>query len=399
MLLSVGCSHVSEVLTPTLEPTHAPDAAAAGASSFDATAGAAGAGLAPQATPPSLDAGTGQTCLTLRGALYCWGDNQRGQLGLGDTDPRSLPTRVGTLADWLEVTTGASHSCARRADGSVFCFGANEIGQLGNDAVAQSSSSPVPVALAAAAAHVVSEANHVCVITQNAALYCWGENLEGEIGQGAALVNQLPPSQVGTDQDWIAVDTGQGHTCGLRGAGDLYCWGRNSDSELGLGDGALGQIRIPTQVGATTYAAVQAGQNHSCAIQADGALYCWGGNDFGNLGTGDRLSRTSPTQIGDKLDWVALSLDTFHSCAIDAAEHLFCWGRNQEGQLGVGDTDDRLNPSQVPGERFSHIAVGRFHTCALKVDDSVWCTGANDSGQLGLGDTARRSAFTEVASP
>jgi alpha-tubulin suppressor-like RCC1 family protein len=281
----------------------------------------------------------------------------------------------------------------------VFCFGANEIGQLGNDAVAQSSASPVPVALAAAAAHVVSEANHVCVITQNAALYCWGENLEGEIGQGAALVSQLPPSPVGTDQDWIAVDTGQGHTCGLRGAGDLYCWGRNSDSELGLGDGVPLQIRIPTQVGAATYSAVQAGQNHSCAIQADGALYCWGQNDFGNLGTGDRLSRTSPTQIGDKLDWVALSLDTFHSCAIDAAEHLFCWGRNQEGQLGLGDTDDRLNPSQVPGEGFSHIAVGRFHTCALKGDDSVWCTGANDSGQLGLGDTERRSAFTEVASP
>jgi alpha-tubulin suppressor-like RCC1 family protein len=398
LLLAFSCSRVAEVLTTTADPTSSPDAGG------DAEAGAAGAGGEPsEATvgtlaSSSLDAGKAQSCLTLRGALYCWGANQRGQLGLGDTGQRNLPTRVGLRGDWAEVTTGGDHDCARRADGSVFCFGANDIGQLGRSDIAESSV-PIEVALPSGATRVVAEVNHVCTLTQDAALYCWGENLEGELGQddAAPFARQLPPVEVGTDHDWIAVDTGEGGTCGVRGSGELYCWGRNTTSQLGLGDGTPVQLRAPMRVGTASYVAVQTGQDQTCGIQADGALYCWGGNDFGNLGTGDRLLRSVPTQIGDKQDWRAVSLDTFHACGVDAAQHLFCWGRNAEGQLGTGDTEDRLTPTQVQGEGFVQIAVGLFHTCALKADDSVWCTGANESGELGLGDTDRRNVFTQLA--
>jgi alpha-tubulin suppressor-like RCC1 family protein len=347
-----------------------------------------------------LDAAVGHSCATLHGVLYCWGDNARGQLGVGDSAVRTLPTRVGALGDWAQVAAGATHSCALRSDGSVYCFGANDIGQLGVTGITQSLV-PMHVPLPSAVGAIASEVNHVCSIATSGALVCWGENFEGEIGQGdlPPFVSQFAPIQVGTDLDWIAVDTGQGDTCGLRGAGDLYCWGRDTSSQLGLGDGAPGQTRTPTRVGAATYSRIHAGQDHTCGIQTNGALDCWGLNQSGNLGTGDRVTHTAPTQIGSKLDWQEISLDTFHSCAIDSAQHLFCWGRNVEGQLGVGDTDDRLSPTQISGEGFVQVAVGRFHTCALKADDTVWCTGADDAGQLGLGDTDRRSSFSEVTFP
>lgn len=392
-----NCSRVSEVLTPVPSEAGVPvrDAASDAPSPPDAQTGEAGT-----LTTSSIDAGDQHSCATLRGALYCWGDNQRGQLGVGDTTARPSPTRVGSLGDWAEVTTGKNHSCARRSDGSAYCFGANDIGQLGTAPLAQSLE-PRRVTLPSPAAHIVTEANHVCVITDLGALLGWGENLEGELGQGDAppFVSQFPPVAIGTDQDWTAVDTGQGDTCGLRGSGDLYCWGRNTSAQLGLGDGALQQTRAPTLVGTTTYRRIQAGQDHSCGIRNDGALDCWGQNQFGNLGTGDRAAHSSAIQIGTKQDWQAISLDTFHSCAIDLAQHLYCWGRNVEGQLGTGDNDDRLSPSQVPGEGFVQVAVGRFHTCALKADDSVWCTGADESGELGLGTTDRTATFSQLSFP
>lgn len=402
LLLLGSCSRVSEVLTPN---PNAPDAGTGGTADaaldapIDAPIDAAEGGVGMLASS-SLDAGTGHSCATLHGALYCWGDNARGELGLGDTTARSRPTRIVGFDDYVQVAAGANHSCALRNTGAVYCFGANDIGQLGIPGIGQSLT-PAQVSLPSAGVAIATEINHVCLIASDASLICWGENIEGEIGQNdpPPVVSQFPPTEVGTDHDWIASDTGQGDTCGLRGAGDLYCWGRNTSSQLGLGDGAPAQLRTPTRVGDATYSRIQAGQDHTCGIRTDGALYCWGQNQAGNLGTGDRTAHTSPTLIGSKLDWQELSLDTFHTCAIDRAQHLFCWGRNVEGQLGVGDTDDRLSPTLVTGEGFVQVAVGRFHTCALKADDSVWCTGANDAGQLGVGDTDRRNLFTLVQFP
>jgi alpha-tubulin suppressor-like RCC1 family protein len=402
-LLLAACSHISEVLTPVGQ-------------AFDAGvgsgAGAGGAGGAPEGGPDaqagqngtltssSLNSGQGHTCATLHGVLYCWGDNARGQLGLGDTTQRNSPARVGALGDWSQVAAGATHSCALRSDGAVYCFGGNDYGQLGQK-TSEPTLAPMQLPLPSAAASIASEVNDVCIVGVDGALLCWGDNAEGQIGQDdpPPFSTPLPPTEVGTDRDWALADTGQGHTCGLRGPGDLYCWGRDTVSQLGLGDGSPEQTRTPTRVGTQTYVRIHAGQDHTCGIGTDGALYCWGLNMSGNLGTGDRIAHSTPTPIGPKVDWQQVSLYTFHSCAIDSAQHLFCWGRNVEGQLGVGDTDDRLSPTQVDGEGFTQVAVGLFHTCALKTDDTVWCTGIDDAGELGLGDTDRRNLFTQVQFP
>jgi len=407
-LLLGACSRVSEVLTPIPDRLDAGTGGALDATAPDAEPDATAPDAAPDAplgepgmlTTSSVDVGFAHSCATLRGVLYCWGDNARGQLGVGDNSARTLPTRVGALTDWEQAAAGSAHSCARRSDGSVYCFGANDIGQLGL-AGSEQRLVPATVALPDAVSAIVSEVNHVCAIAINGALVCWGENLEGEIGQGDGppFISQFAPTAVGTERDWTAVDTGQGDTCGLRGGGQLYCWGRNTSSQLGLGDGGPEQTRTPTRVGDATYSRIHAGQDHTCGIRTDGSLDCWGLNTYGFLGLGDRAARTSPTQVGSKRDWLEISLAVFHTCAVDAAQHLYCWGRNVEGQLGLGDTEDRLSPTLVAGEGFVQVAVGQFHTCALKADDSVWCTGADDSGQLGLGDTERRNSFSRVTFP
>jgi len=402
LLLAGACARVANVLD-------APQIPDAGTQSAGGTAGAAGAidageagtGPAPGDVGTStLAAGIGHSCVTVRGAMYCWGDNTSGELGVGDNVSRNAPTRVGTRGDWQAVAAGASHSCALRSDASVYCFGANSIGQLG---VATITGSAVPVAtsIIGPVRELATEVNHVCAIGTDGSLQCWGENFEGEIGQNdpPPFVSQYLPTQIGTDHDWLAVSTGQGDTCGIRGSNALYGWGRNSSAQLGLGDGAPIQFRTPTKIGVTTYVQVKAGQDHTCAIRTDGGLECWGLNDSGSLGTGDRTAHSSAIQIGSKLDWRELSLNVFHTCAIDSAQHLFCWGRNVEGQLGTGTNDDQLSPALIDGENYVQVAVGRFHTCAMKADDSIYCTGANDAGQLGVRDNERRNALTRVQLP
>jgi alpha-tubulin suppressor-like RCC1 family protein len=166
-------------------------------------------------------------------------------------------------------------------------------------------------------------------------------------------------------------------------------------SELGLGPEAPIQRRTPTQVGDGDWTEVAAGQNHSCALDANRTLACFGSNASGHLGLGDLSDRDVPTPLPfGRAD--AVATNTFHTCAIRDGE-LWCWGRNAEGQLGTGDLSDHVVPVRI-GDRtdWTHVATGRFHTCARQRDGSVHCTGANADGQLGVGDLARRRSFTPV---
>jgi alpha-tubulin suppressor-like RCC1 family protein len=403
----LGCADLVEVLGPPLSEAGgdagAPVAGAPGGEGGGLDRGGQGGDGGGGSELPRvvrLDSGYSHTCAVLDGALYCWGQNQRGRLGVGDTLDRLRPTRVGAEDAWRDVTTGSEHSCALREDGAVYCFGANDNGQLGipgvNDVL-----EPMRVDLPNPALSLSTEVAFTCALLDDGALYCWGANIEGQLGQADTYpgVDSSSPLRVTEFSDFMAVDAGQGHACALRAPGAPQCWGRNTDSQLGLGPGAPAQTRVPGPVlDATDFTAISAGQNHSCALRGAGELVCWGGNDHGNLGTGDQELRDSPTTIL-AAGIVAVSLDTFHTCALDQSGALSCWGRNIEGQLGAGDTDDRLLPTPVAGPAFERVAVGRFFTCAVSTDHRVLCTGANESGQLGFGDTVRRSAFEALSYP
>ena len=408
----LGCREVVEVLH---EAGGAANASSGGASSETGgsragqggSAGTAAAGSAAggaRSADPKLgifvDSGDAHGCATRHGILYCWGANVDGRLGIGDTTDRNAPTRVGFDADWIAVATGVAHTCALKTDGSVWCFGANTVGQLGQGTTL-GSAVPLLVTLPDKVVQLSSEANTACAVLQSGELWCWGRNWEGNIGLNDTHpgVDQLSPVRSGSESDWRVTATGDGHTCGVRGAGLLFGWGRNTAANLGLGQTTDQQRRAATQISSDEdWQSVAAGQDSSCGIRLGGRLFCWGGNSFGNLGLGDLVQRLVPTEVVPGRAWTRISVDTFHSCGIDAEQNLYCTGRGIEGQLGTGDNTERLAPELI-GKGFAQVAVGRMSTCAVASDGAVLCTGENAAGQLGLADSARRNVFTPLAFP
>lgn len=355
----------------------------------------------PTGTGEAISAGQYHVCAIHQGVLSCWGEGKQGKLGNGDTNNRLNATPIALSRAWKSVSAGEDHTCALTEEGDVWCWGANESGQLG---LGDTNPRLVPerVPLAKAAVQVSAGFRFACAILTDATLWCWGENVEGELAQGDGYPGMpaLKPVRVGSDADWMWVAGGQGHGCGIRAPGSLWCWGRNSDGELAQGDGAPVQLRVPTRVGATSdWVDVDCGQSTTCGIRMDGSLWCWGGNSFGQAGAAPSSAITTPKQTGPS-QFVAVETDTFDTCARDRVGEIFCMGRNVEGQLGVGDTTDRSSPTKVGSDvDWAHATVGRFHTCARKTGGTFFCTGANESGELGLGDTARRNVLTKVAVP
>jgi len=346
----------------------------------------------------SVDAGDAHGCATRDGTLYCWGRGADGRLGLGDTDDRDSPTRVGGDTNWLAVATGVAHTCALKSDGGVWCFGSNAVGQLGQGTT-KSSSVPLRVPLPGNVVQLSSEANTVCVVLENGELYCWGRNWEGNIGLNDTHpgVDQLSPVRSGDFDDWKLTGTGDGHTCGVRGVGLLYGWGRNTAANLGIGQNDDPQRRSATRIGSDEdWLSVVSGQDSSCGLRRGGKLFCWGGNDSGNLGLGDTVQRLVPAQVVANRVWAQVAIDTFHACGIDTEDNLYCLGRGIEGQLGTSDNDARLEPVLI-GRSYAQVAVGRMFSCAVTLEGDVSCTGENVAGQLGLPGNMRRNTFTELS--
>ena len=326
--------------------------------------------------------GLNHACALDRSALSCMGGNVDGALGLVDLVDRPMLTSVENAPRWAEVSTAYESTCARTHLGEVHCVGKNDAGQLGvgdfNRRIALTR-----VNLPNAAAHISVRFGHACTILRDASLYCWGSNYEGELGLGeGASASQPNPVQVASGVAFLDVSVGQGHTCAVALDGALYCWGRNTNGELGLGPGSPEQVRVPSRVDGTLYRNVIAGQSHTCAITREGQLACWGADtDADGDATAGGLPTSGmievPTVIDARTDWLEVSTDTFHACAIRSNNTLHCWGRNLEGQFGLGDrSTQHQTPTQVGTDSdWIHVGVGRFYTCAQKRDGSVWCSG------------------------
>jgi alpha-tubulin suppressor-like RCC1 family protein len=361
-------------------------------------------------------AGQSSACALSNGSASCWGGNAQGDLGTGDDAMRDTPTSVETSQRFVMLAAGNEHVCAIRApDARVMCWGDNSYGQLGLASAVSSFATPQLVALPGPARWVTAGYEHTCAVLYDGSLWCWGDNTEGQLGLDDAYgsPNASAPVHVGSARDWITVSGGQGHTCGIRRgnsstAGTMWCWGRNTAYELGLGTVQPEQIRGPTQVTMPSDAGmlsdadwtfVELGQDDACALRSDGTLWGWGAGMFGQLGV-PAGPFEAPTQIGSDIGWLTVSTDTFTTCGIQSGGALYCWGRNVEGELGTGDMTDRTVPTLTGGDAsFVSVSVGRLSTCAESAALGVMCTGADESGELGVGDTMRRDVFTPVSLP
>ncbi len=391
------------------------------ASAQDGDAGSRFPADAARGDASGIFAGQFFSCDLAAGTASCWGSDQLGQLGTGSLQDRLSPAAVADAPGFTLLSAGESHACGLAfGTATMFCWGSDADGQLGQGgAVATldaSTADPtsLPVTLPLPASTVGLGYDHPCAILTDGSLWCWGLNSEGQLGQDDPFTgpNFTSPQRVGTASDWRDVSGGQGSTCGIRGNGDagaaggtLWCWGRNRNSELGLGSGAAMQIRTPTQVGTSaSWVQVEVGQDDGCAIRTDGTLWCWGSNGSGQLTPAVGTTVEVPTQIGTDTDWAYVNTDTFVTCGLktggDAGGALLCWGRNAEGQLGVGDNTGRTSPTATgDGATFAGVSVGRSHTGARTVAGEILCAGDDESGQLGVGDTEGRNVFSPVTSP
>lgn len=364
----------------------------------------------------AVSAGFLHTCALASRALYCWGTNDRGQLGVGDTRRRLEPAAIVQEPGWRSVVTGRLHTCALSAEastrprGSVWCWGDHRRGQLGPAVEDELSREPVLVTgLPQPVASLGGGFDHSCAILVDRSLWCWGNNYEGQLGRSDSSVDNpneasLPapiPEQVGTDRDWAQVDGGDGHTCGVRLDGSLWCWGRNGAGELGLGSDEPAHTRAPQRVGTDSdWHHVDAGMKHTCARKLDGSMFCWGLNLEGVLGRAVELmtEHHSPAPVAPGLAWQGFSTYAFHGCAVDDLGVLSCWGRNAEGQLGTGDIE--LEPTPVVSDTVTDVevvSVGHFHTCVVRRDATLYCSGKAEDGQLGHGFLTRNNVFTRVS--
>ena len=297
------------------------------------------------------------------------------------------------------ISSGGDHSCALKENRN-FCWGGNDNGEAGIGVLTANQQSPTPVAtIANGASKFAAQQNNSCAISQGA-LYCWGNNLEGQLGSGAvtppiaegSLVapEPTPATPPGLENNVADVAVGAFHTCAVQ-AGKLLCWGRNVEGQIGTA--AQNQVRVLTPqvpIGLDVdISQVAAGSHHTCAIK-NAALYCWGENRLGQLGAGDVISpQFAPRLVpGFEADVTSVFAGEQQTCAIKAGK-LYCWGRNNFGQLGLGNTTSPItSPTEVIKEGFTieAVTIGGNHTCAFYNDKKLYCFGFGANGRLGLGD-------------
>ena len=428
---------------------------------------AVNASLVSQFANRSLVAGYSHTCgLTTSGLAFCWGYNSFGQLGDGTRNQRLTPVAVSTslVSQFASGTlvAGLYHTCGLAMSGAAYCWGDNSFGQLGDGTMIQKLA-PVAVSTSSVSQFIsgslVAGDYYTCGLAMSGAAYCWGDNRYGQLGD-RTKTQRLTPVAVGTSlvSQFISgsLVAGSYHTCGLNASGVPVCWGNNFNGQLGNGFASFGLAPNPVatrtlftsgslvagydytcgmNLSASVAAALlcwgfnddtmltpalistplvsqfatgslAAGYQHTCVLNTAGAAFCRGVNSYGQLGDGttnssDALVAVS-TSLVSQFAIGSLVAAFQHTCGLSTAGTAYCWGDNSFGQLGDGSVDQKLEPVAISTSIVSHFAsgslvVGEFHTCGLSTSGTAFCWGDNTYGQLGDGTTTQRDTPVAVS--
>jgi alpha-tubulin suppressor-like RCC1 family protein len=340
-----------------------------------------------------VSTGDSHACrVTSAGKLHCWGKNNMGQVGDGTKTYRSVMTPVkGSPQDlWQSVMTSRNTSCALRSDNSLWCWGWTLAVLPGS----QTATEPQKVGPFTDWEQVDASQSHACGIRKGGVLVCWGGNASGQLGQASPLMaTPDSPITVMPGATWSYVSTGSDYTCAVKADGTLWCWGNNFHGNLG--DGTTTQQKTPKQVGTSTdWRVVAAGANMTtCGIRLDGSLFCWGLNSRSQVGCCSGTQQvTTPQKVGGASSWRVVQGDGFSTCGIRYDDTVWCWGAMLEGfgtpgaelKGSLGGSLDVATSSEPTSQR-------RTFACAIKHDDTTWCWGSNLHGQLALGTAGSRA--------
>jgi alpha-tubulin suppressor-like RCC1 family protein len=391
-------------------------AAASGCGEEDASP--TGPGSAPAATvaaPTALvfaqiSASRDHSCgTTTDGRAWCWGSNELGQLGVplsqsaecSPTRPCSTrPVAVGGALRFRHVVAGWEFTCGVTTGDRVFCWGANDAGQLGSGSTAAFNPTPVSVAGNRRYRQVRVGFRAACAITMARAAFCWGANNAGQLGNGSTTPSRIPV-RIPLDVSWVQLTMGQSYGCGIITVQrQVWCWGSNGNGQFGNGSVGGSQLLPVPGGGGLGFAQIEAGFNHTCGVLPDGRAFCWG-EGFGVGDGSPQGNHPTPTPVAGKRNWARITAGTLFSCGVTATARGFCWGSGAAGALGNGTNLNQFKPVAVAGSlSFVAISAGLGgHACGVATNGQGWCWGDNLRGQLGDGSLVTKMAPAPVLGP
>ncbi len=289
--------------------------------------------------------------LTAAGAAYCWGDNGFGSVGDGTTTLRTRPVAVVGGLSFSSLSAGGDHTCGLTASGAAWCWGDNRYGQIGNGDTTRSVAVPVPVVGAHRFSTLAGGGYHTCGVAVGEGVYCWGYAFDPQ-GKGGDRL-QSTPLLVSSRLDFVQLSAGKWHTCGVTTTHAAYCWGLNDRGELGVGSGLAGSATPVRVSDVLSFATVSAGYAHSCGVTTNGVGYCWGDNSESQLGQENAQAGGFgflPGVIAGDLRFTMLGAGVVHSCGLTTLGVVYCWGSNNDGELGRSDVRESAVPLRVSGQ-------------------------------------------------
>ena len=368
--------------------------------------------ILPQRNTISLSEGNSAIIMS-DGSLWVWGSNHFGELGYDTINHSIIPVRVGSDTDWASVSIGGGVVTAVKADGTLWTWGVtwDDIFTLTLGPSANIKAEPKQLGIDTDWVNVTTGGFHVLALKSDGSLWAWGVNRSGELGDGTTT-NRSAPVQIGTDTDWAIISAGSMHSMALKKDGSLWAWGHNSGGQFGDGSSALRTTprqTTPVQIGTDTdWVNITTSGSHTIALKSDGTLWTWGSNRSGPLGDGTTTNNYVPTKVGTSTDWVSISADAGLSLAIKSDGSLWAWGSNTRGYLGIEiglfdswryspEFDRVLSPVQIGTDTdWVNIVASNRRILGTKVDGSVWSWGWIGESGATIGDGTRESSPSPV---
>ncbi|MCX4240502.1 RCC1 domain-containing protein [Paraliomyxa miuraensis] len=336
--------------------------------------------------------GFGGCVMTTLGDVGCFGDNVQGEVGNGTVNVETFLPSFAT-DDAIAITAGENHNCALRVGGDVLCWGDNSDSQLGPNSVPPIDE-PLPIQVAGLPVAIALEAgdDFTCIIDTLNRVWCWGDNSNFNLGRGGASVADDPvPAQVALPGMLGATDLGMGddHACVVLTNGTVACWGDDDNGQLGDGAGGADRSTAALVPGLTGIVDVEGGLDTTCALDNLGQVYCWGDNADGQLGVGNTMDSANPQMVTLPSAAETINLGDDFSCALLLTDQVFCWGESEDFQTGYGDIFDALVPTEVVGLPALNLVDleaggGAGGVCVLSAGGDRWCWGYSEEGQLGI---------------
>ncbi|MDB5492357.1 MAG: repeat domain protein [Micavibrio sp.] len=344
---------------------------------------------------------------------FCWGRNGSGEIGNGTSGSNVLyPASVSGAGAWADVSTGGNNgsgifsTCGIKMNGSLYCWGDNNFGQGGNSSTS-AANAPRAVTFSGTWQEVSVGDDFACALKSDNSVWCWGQNNHNQWGDGVNFGSWFWDAHAvaSAGAKWKKVEAssnwGNGFACGLKNDDTAWCWGYNNRGQLGFsssGTDSKGPVAVIT-TGVQTWKSISAGGNQSCGIKTDGTGWCWGGNDYGEIGvgvTGGTYTTPQAISVSGVTTWTDIVAGDSQTCGIKTDGTGWCWGYGQEGNNGDGAISDYNTPHEIQaGSKWKVLRPG-WVVCGIKLDGSLWCWGENYNGAVGNGTTSQQNAPTHV---